>query len=71
MLGLVAKSALAWQMAGIFGYITTPVINNASQNFIVMNETDNPDEICDDCKFSIRRNDDVLPTFLVIHSPIH
>ena len=26
-----------------------------------VNETDNPDGICDDCKFSIVSNDDILP----------
>ena len=28
-----------------------------------VNETDNPDEICDDCKVSIVSNDDISPTF--------
>ena len=27
------------------------------------NETDNPDEICDDCKVSIISDDDIPPTF--------
>jgi hypothetical protein len=26
-----------------------------------VNETDNPDSICDDCKFSIVSNDDIPP----------
>ena len=26
-------------------------------------ETDNPDGICDDCKYSITSNDDILPNF--------
>ena len=26
-----------------------------------VNDTDNPDEICDDCKFSIISNDDIPP----------
>jgi hypothetical protein len=28
-----------------------------------VNETDNPDEICDDCKFSITSNEDITPNF--------
>ena len=28
-----------------------------------VNETDNPDGICDDCKFSIISNDDIPPNF--------
>lgn len=28
-----------------------------------VNETDNPDSICDDCKFSIISNGDIPPTF--------
>jgi len=28
-----------------------------------VNETDNPDSICDDCTFSIISNDDIPPTF--------
>ena len=28
-----------------------------------VNETDNPDEICDDCKISIIGNKDIPPTF--------
>jgi len=28
-----------------------------------VNETDNPDGICDDCKFSIIGNDGIPPTF--------
>jgi NMD protein affecting ribosome stability and mRNA decay len=28
-----------------------------------VNETDNPDGMCDDCKFSIISNDDIPPNF--------
>ena len=28
-----------------------------------VNETDNPDDICDDCKVSIISNDDIPPNF--------
>lgn len=28
-----------------------------------VNETDNPNDICDDCKFSIISNDDIPPNF--------
>ncbi len=28
-----------------------------------VNETDNPDDICDDCKVSIITNDDIPPNF--------
>jgi len=28
-----------------------------------VNETDNPDGICDDCEMSIISNDDIPPTF--------
>jgi len=28
-----------------------------------VNKTDNPDGICDDCKFSIISNDDIPPNF--------
>jgi len=28
-----------------------------------VNETDNPDEICDDCKFSMISTDGIPPTF--------
>ena len=28
-----------------------------------VNETDNPDDICDDCKVTIIRDDDIPPNF--------
>jgi hypothetical protein len=28
-----------------------------------VNETDNPDDICNDCKFSIISNNDIPPNF--------
>jgi len=30
-----------------------------------VNETDNPDGICDDCKFSIIGNEDISPNLLI------